>query len=460
MDTELYRTYIYFYLLRQENHDYLHFYNSIKDLVDRKRYDDSVDYLFLCIKTVLQEASLFPSTFLTSGLWEEFIYEMTFDIYRIIDAFLKRNEKGTISDKCKTYNDFYGLSQESISLEKDLSEGKRDLKKDHLSLTIMGQRNKKVATYIATLNDNIRCINKDFKDTTQVRLPDLDYVFNIKYYHKFIYSVSQQQKGILVSNYYKLIEKEFSKKGESPSFFNEYSFYLLEYLHYPIQYFNCVCSYCELFRDEGINKQVFPLFLFTKLFDHHYKSITKFIIGEFKQDLKEIYDRNTSSKIIHIVFTSQQMVDYWCPIIKYTLLSIIVNQYHPDLIKVRTILEEYIEQHLDQQYTYINELRNSMTRIKNTKYPKKNSNKETGILETVRKHDIKNSFIYAVSKLFYLEEFPSFFSRYPYSINENTNDSLRLDCNIFNKDDFKKFFGQYYYNRERQYRDSMIKEIV
>ena len=30
MDTELYRTYIYFYLLRQENHDYLHFYNSIK----------------------------------------------------------------------------------------------------------------------------------------------------------------------------------------------------------------------------------------------------------------------------------------------------------------------------------------------------------------------------------------------------------------------------------------------
>ena len=74
---------------------------------------------------------------MTSGLWEEFIYEMTFDIYRIIDAFLKRNEKGTIADKCKTYNDFYGLSQESISLEKDLSEGKRDLKKDHLSLTIM-----------------------------------------------------------------------------------------------------------------------------------------------------------------------------------------------------------------------------------------------------------------------------------------------------------------------------------
>ena len=141
-------------------------------------------------------------------------------------------------------------------------------------------------------------------------------------------------------------------------------------------------------------------------------------------------------------------------------VSIIVNQYHPDLIKVRTILEEYIEQHLDQQYTYINELRNSMTQIKHTKYPKKNSNKETGILETVRKHDIKNSFIYAVSKLFYLEEFPSFFSKYPYSINENTNDSLRLDCNIFNKDDFKKFFGQYYYNRERQYRDSMIKEIV
>ena len=52
------------------------------------------------------------------------------------------------------------------------------------------------------------------------------------------------------------------------------------------------------------------------------------------------------------------------------------------------------------------------------------------------------------------------FLKYPYSINENTNDSLRLDCNIFNKDDFKKFFGQYYYNRERQYRDSMIKGIV
>lgn len=383
--------------------------NSKKDAL-------TIDYLFKELKILLKTIPSLPMDYF-ANYYERLKYEMVFDIYNsAIISSDKRDSKNTLKmkDYINQFLDNSGYKVTTDSLAQEISRQKRTLKDDLIETQYYRTTSRKFATFYNYVCEPLL----DKGEATSQFLPPKDLVFNIRYYNHWIFSKRNYASGIQIFNFYNLIQEYFlyNKLDHTLSFDSEYSSYLFEFIHYPIQFQKCFCSCLnKFFSPSKKSLDSCGLLLYTKLFDTHYISLSDYILEKYKENLTA--PDNYSLK--QALYELQILDSFWLPIINMTIKTILFQIYNEDLNlisrKSRIYIEDFIRTNPTYTYSFRNMLESTSVQLEACEYPSfQKGNKHSTVKEDKKSlckkvidtkapktGSLEYDFNYLVSKFFY-----------------------------------------------------------
>lgn len=269
-------------------------YNSLKLKQNQSNKTVNLTSIFQSIPSVLKEFHISTSYFDT--YLEYFIYETLFDIYHDATSTLSFKNPSSVNLHAYIYEKHpaaKGDKDLSHIIESKISSQKKKLFKaisiftkttniTSVANSIPSHFKSKKAYDFYSFFQKIQNKNKN-KFVSLLPLSNL--LFNLEDFNKFIYTPDNIDSGIQYYNFIKSVCDfiEYHPSKTYPlTFEDEYSAYLFEQLHYPIQFQKCVLSYSlQKFASKEYQEAYFPLFLYTKLFDTHYLSLTDYILNKY-----------------------------------------------------------------------------------------------------------------------------------------------------------------------------------
>lgn len=420
--------------------DFSSFFNDIKDV--------TVLSIFNCIPTILKALDM-PTEYFDIYM-EAFTYETTFDIYHDAILALKKDSKkkytsmrNCIRSRTLTESDnLYTLEQKISNAKKDLLNFANKLSSyNHTDGTFSAE------TYVACHAQKF----KDFYDYFHTFLPlsgkkfapflnGMDLVFNLDNYKKFIFHPQNFIDGIQFYNCWDIVGDyliQHTSPVTNPSFKDEYSAYLFEQLHYPIQYLRCVGSYAiQDFASDKYPEAYFPMLLYTKLFDTHNLSLTDFIFNKYTPSIStSFYNKNIASdELRYYTFFEMQLYNtILIPLATSLIKKFLYNNLNGNLEAIKDLSQQYLIQVLHASSTRVNrnhtmpvpfysKLADVHKQVKNGSYP--GYNKVPFTQQNLKNTSAEYLFNHHISLAFFTGDVPAFF--YYYQPSSNPASSLNL----------------------------------
>lgn len=269
----------------------------------------TLDKLFQKLRITLISLHIIPETFI-EYFFKAFSYEIAFDIYNTAKASKRLTSNASMRSYIHDYIDCISLCPNDVeNIESYLKEPKKQLKADAILMSLKTTKLRTFHQYIAEplLNTDDLSLpastSEFFKRTTKsvgniaIPIAGKDFVFYINTFKNSIYNTKNQKKEFKILNFFKLIEDYYILHdcSKCTDFDTEYSAYIFEKLYYPIQFCNYICNFIDAYPHIKKTKTMkpsdayMPLFIYTRLFDTHYLSLTKFILQEDPACLTSLY---------------------------------------------------------------------------------------------------------------------------------------------------------------------------
>lgn len=351
----------------------------------KSKEDLDIAAIFEDIPLILKDLQI-PTEYFDMYL-HQFIYETTFDIYHDATIALKMNSSETTNmRKCITSR-YPEITNAASSKEIKISSEKNSLLSFAKTLIDKNDNrdtfaNANAITYSAQKGLHFYSFFYSFlpdgKKNFVSYLTEKDLIFNLENYKNFIYNPKNINNGIQFYNYFTMVQDflNFHKRPHNlPSFDDEYSAFLFEQLHYPIQFQKCIVSYMtQDFSSENIPKSYFPMLLYTKLFDTHYLSLTDYILKKYnvtpinysssenrtftKNDISISnwfykLDKQAEDLRYYSFYEMQFYNSILLPLLTYVIKKVLFALSKEDILKIKTLSYEYLHKTLDYDVTRI-----------------------------------------------------------------------------------------------------------
>lgn len=283
--------------------------------------------------------------------YQMFFYETMLDIYHLayLSCSYQKNKKYNKSQYCNTFLDYVRTNTSNASLRVDISNKEKELLKILKQLETPQNRitlSRKTLDYYTLI---AKYITKPY-----IPLDKCSLIYNLRNYSLFIYNDSYYKKGIQYYTFQKT-QQEFLNSHPSKhsivSFENEYACYVNEKLHYSIHFQKCMNMFCSRgFNADEITERVHPLFVFTKIYDTPYLSLSRYIEDKYATVLTRLYDTDSEScNYIDSIFIETQIYNtYILPLLSLLIKKILFVKYNGNYEKIMEITKEYITSYLDQ----------------------------------------------------------------------------------------------------------------
>ena len=362
------------------------------------------------LKGLLKKSPFFPKDFLEL-YFDQFFYETVFKAYNAANISLRNEQEKTffISDYLRELdidiNDFKG-QQEKISRVNKLI--KRDLTDLKYEATING----KLTTFYYYMNLPLDLEAEAIKNAKPI-LNEINTIFNLKFYNKIMFCSKCYQRGKNIKDIFQLMDDYFKIHDEcnETEFALEHSAYQLELVHRFIQFQKCVSSYVAMeFPDKKIQEKYVPLYMYIRLFDTPYLSLTDYILKEYPIDYEMLYE---NEEAFYILFNEMQLLNnYWFPILTGIVQEVLFLVCEGDFEGImEKCLNYYNGPAAHNKDLFQKSARDSKEKLKGLKYPDpKNYNNWIGIddKQILKSDNPLYRFNYFFTKCFYTKEFPNY----------------------------------------------------
>lgn len=309
-------------------------------LVDKFRDQSaSIKEILEYLKRTLSNIPLFPTGFLDKH-FDKFAYEVVLGIYNIANISLQEEQDVTtyMGDCLDLFeSDMYTreyLQQQFSRKKSSILESYKTMK---YPATFCGK--------VSVFHQYMDFLKNDKEKKFRPLLSKIDFVYNIESFSEMIYNADNFDKGINSYSILTLLSKyiEIHEHFKEPEFQREYSAYQFELLHHVIQFQRMFSSYVEMFSQEKkFSDEYFPLFIYTKLFDTPYLSLTDYIVEKYCIDYKLIYGENGETGTPGYFYEMQLFNNFWLPILEGLVQEMIYDFHKADFQKIMKICHDYI----------------------------------------------------------------------------------------------------------------------
>lgn len=321
--------------------------------------------------------------------WNELCYEIVMDIYDTAtnEYKLQFSPSLPMREYLTAYKNFFNNADYKTNWEESASKFKKSIfpvselkknSKDNDTSKIPSAlqnsnkigRSKQNCFYFEFWESFLPVDGENFKSLLEKQ----DVYPLLQFYNSSIYSEKNYNKGIQLHNFYKMIHDylEISDNSLAP-LTQEHRIYQFEQLYRPIQFSNCVTSFLQQdFSKEQIPSEYLPLFLYTKLFDTPYISLSKYILEKYATAFKDFY---SSDKNYIILYDFHQFSSYILPCLNLITKNLLWSLSKNDIKKVAALSAEYIKEQLlkIKHFSYKSSLYNTIESLQQTCYPQKKS---------------------------------------------------------------------------------------
>lgn len=350
-------------------------YNDILDL-QKDTFDPEV--IFAEIYQKLLSTPDIPANFFRTK-YNQFIYETMLDVYHY--AHLASNppntEKITLSTCTRNYLENTLLETQEETFLGDIYKKKKSILEFIDKLKIPPYKIEycsKALNYYQAMELYIPKTRQQFTPLLDSR----DLIFNIRHFPHFIYNPTHCKKGIQYYTFRKYVN-EFIEVHPQPysivDFNNEYSTYVFEQLHHPIQFQKCMNSFCHHQHDSiQIEQDYFTLWIYTKMYDTKYISLTNYLEETYANIFPFFYNQESNWKdyILRIFTEIQTYNTYILPLLNLTIQNIFFTLCDGDFKKIATISQDYIKEYLKKDTnnrSYFKQLEYAYQESKHYSYP-------------------------------------------------------------------------------------------
>lgn len=378
-----------------------HIFTELYDSCKTTKKAPSINEILEHLEKILSSIPFIPGDYFYN-YFERFAYENIFNIFA--EAFYSHSLTKNKSKKMRDYIEKYlAQTNEPISeniIEQEISKKKKQLQNDLNGTCSYRSTNGKFNTFYTHIGAPL------FEEVNPL-LDDADYIFTLRNYAKTIYSEKNIHTGIQIYSFYNDIVCAYMSQYaaiEKPSFKKEFSAFLFEEIHFPIQYLNCISSYLNApFSKTKIPDNYWTLFIFAKIFDTHNLSVTDFILDKYSKDLQNLYSPEHESLRYRIFVESQFLKSYWIRILNLILKQVLYLIYNGDINTIATMCKEYISNKLSNNYTYCNLLKEASEHLATAEYPR---TKDKVNSVSPKTDSIEQLFNYSISMCFFMYEPP------------------------------------------------------
>lgn len=370
--------------------------------------------MFSALSAALKNIPYCPKAYFDKYL-QRFFYEVILDTYNSIAISLNMKNPCTpkMIDCILQYLNDSELNYNEKSLTQKISKRKSKFLEeleDKKQLIFDRNKNRKLNNYYNYISaplptehsPNIAILEKS------------DYIFNLLYFPETIYAPKHYTEGILIYYFYYMVKDYLHlHKDNSPiSFQAEYSAFLFEKLHFPIQFMNCFSSFLKRpFISYEFPKEYWQLFQYIRIFDTKYISLTDYILNTFKDSLDHFYESSIESQQAFIFCEMQMLDSFWLPLLSLVIKETLYNALNGNLELAKQLTHDYIKDYICgshiNNYSYQTLLQNATLQIEDCFYP----NTHLRITEKSAKTGTpEHHFNMAFSKCFYTKELSNYVS--------------------------------------------------
>lgn len=343
---------------------------------------NDMSHLLERILTELSNLCKYHSSYFTEYFFN-FLYETLFNVYH--DASMSLKSSVYTRDSLVSWHGGIGVSD--TSYEQTLSKNRKSIQslsdllkfdspvKDPQVFNLA--RSHKAMDFYSFISHHFLLDNGRVCNIAYGR----DAVFNIENFKRFIYHPNQFHKGIQFYNLKNILSdyqlRWHTFQGKNDLLCAEYSAYLLEQLHYSIQYQKCIESYVQQDFINSSNDLTwdFPLLMYTKLFDTNYLSLTDYIMIKYSDRFADYYSNTKAGNSVRFSSYLEMQLLNTCmiPLIDYIIREFFFLHCKGDLIRVQalsyTLLCNFYQNSDFKPYTYTQRLNNTISAAKFLYYP-------------------------------------------------------------------------------------------
>lgn len=395
-----------------------------KTLDQFDKTDWNLSQIFNNFKTILNEIIFFcPSEYFNKN-FEQLCYEIALDVYcntQTVD-----NSKPIIKEKIAHYITTCDTTCASEKLASRFSQNKKQLLGTQDPLTPAVYRLNK------NLSNFYLYIYLPLKNGTTSLLNDSDFIFYMLHYSDTIFSNKKINTGVDIFNFYNFIHEYLSyhKTSSNSLFENEYSAYLFEQIFSPLQFeegFYNILSEKSFFSE--IPSSYWSLYLYTRIYDSPYLSLSDFIQEKYPNLINSVYNPNENLFHKNLYYEVYSLSSFWIPLCNLAIKAFLFYLTDGNFKEINQKCKTYIDTnlHQDTNYSYYKRITKSHNKIDVLKYP---GNKKNVLSKAPKTGTPEQRFNYSFSQCLYNKH------QFPYILHPNQN--------IYSIDNFIRHITQNY----------------